>query len=90
VEAPRYADVSRLYKRGEMVKIAKAALAKEGALDTRQLAQRVLAARGFNEADPVLRKAIMFRLVQALRLQDLRGAIQNGGRRKGVRVWKLG
>lgn len=85
-EAPRYADVSRLYRRGEMVKIAKAALAS-GPLDTRELAAHVLAARGFNTDDPVLRQAVMYRLVQALRLQHLRGAIGDAGRRKGVRVW---
>ena len=88
-EPPSYADLHRLFKRGEMAKIAKAALAKDGPLDTRQLAQRVMASKGFDPSDAVLAKAITFRLVQALRLQHLRGSVGDAGRRKGVRVWKL-
>lgn len=88
-DAPRYADLHRLYRRGEMVKLAKAALAEEGALDTRQLAQRVLAAKGFNGDDVVLAKAVTFKLVQALRMQHQRGTIGDAGRCKGVRVWRL-
>ena len=88
-EAPRYADLHRLYRRGELAKLAKAALVKEGPLDTRQLARRVLAAKGFNPDDAVLAKAVAFRLVQALRLQHRRGTIGDAGKRKGVRVWAL-
>lgn len=88
-EAPRYVDIHRLFQRGEVGKICKAALAKEGPLDTRELAVRVLAAKGFDATDEVLRKAVAFKIVQALRMQHLRGTIGDGGKRKGVRVWRL-
>lgn len=86
---PRYADIHRLFARGEIGKICKAAIAKEGPLDTRELAQRVLTAKGFNSADAVLAKAVAFRIVQAMRMQHRRGTIGDAGRRKGVRIWKL-
>lgn len=87
-EAPRYADIHRLFARGEVTKICKQALAG-GCLDTRELAVRVLAAKGFDATDEVLRKAVAFKIVQALRMQHLRGTIGDAGKRKGVRVWKL-
>lgn len=89
LEAPRYADVHRLFKRGEVTTICKRALAQEGPLDTRELAQRVMTAKGFDATDAVLAKAIAFRIVQALRAQYLRGMIGDAGKRKGVRVWQL-
>lgn len=87
-DAPRYADVHRLFRRGEMMKLAKAELAK-GEADTRELARRVMAAKGFDTSDNVLAKAVAFRLVQALRMQHKRGTMGDAGKRKGVRVWKL-
>jgi hypothetical protein len=88
-EAPRYADIHRLFKRGEMAKLCRAALAREGPLDTRELAQRVMTAKGFDATDEVLRKAIAYKIVQALRMQHLRGTIGDAGKHKGVRVWAL-
>lgn len=87
-EAPRYADIHRLFQRGEVTKICKQALAS-GPLDTRELAAHVLSAKGFDATDEVLRKAVAFKIVQALRQQYLRGGIGDAGRRKGVRVWTL-
>ena len=84
---PVYADIGRLWKRGEMVTVCREALAKEGPLDTRELAVRVLRAKGMDEADKVLRHAVAFRIVQALEIAAKRGTIGNGGKRKGVRVW---
>lgn len=88
-DAPRYVDLHRLFKRGEMTALCKAALAKEGPLDTKQLAQRVLAAKGFDSSDVVLVKGVTFKIVQALRMQHQRGTIGDAGKRKGVRVWRL-
>lgn len=88
-DAPRYADVHRLFRRGEVMKLAKAELAKGEALDTRELARRVMAVKGFDTSDNVLAKAIAFRLVQALRMQEKRGLVRGAGKRKGVRVWTL-
>ena len=84
---PAYIDLNRLFKRGEIVDICKAALAKEGPLDTRELAVRVVKAKGLDLEDKVLRTSIAFRIVQALRQQHKRGKIGDVGKRKGVRVW---
>lgn len=61
-EAPvtPYFDLHRHFKRGEMVKIAMGAIAKEGPLSTTDIARRIVTAKGFDEGDRVLRKAIGF------------------------------
>lgn len=89
-EAPRYADVERLFKRGEMIRLCLEALAQESPLDTKELAARVLAAKGFDPKDVVLVKAVTFRVVQAMRAQFLRGRVCDAGKRfGGVRMWAL-
>ena len=87
-EAPPYVDLHRLFRRGEMATIAKAALAAEGELDTRELALRVIQAKGMDEADAVLRRSVAFRLVQALTMQAKRGTIMRLGKRNGVLIWR--
>jgi len=57
------------------------------AADTRELAVRVLRAKGMDEDDKVLRPAVAFRIVQALGIAAKRGAIGSAGKRRGVRVW---
>jgi len=85
-----YMDVYRLFKCGDQIAICKAALASEGPLSTPELALRVMRAKGMNEADRVLRKAVTLRLVHALAKQCQRGGLADGGRAKGgVRVWGL-
>jgi hypothetical protein len=85
-----YFDLHRLFKRGEMMKIAMAAMAQEGALTTVELAERIITVKGFAKGDHVLRKAITYRLVHALRLAEKAGKIAGAGKRKGgVRVWTL-
>ncbi|HEY2069983.1 MAG TPA: hypothetical protein VGG48_10550 [Rhizomicrobium sp.] len=48
-EFPAYIDLNRLLRRGETTRLCLAALAEEGPLDTRELAQRVMRAKGLNE-----------------------------------------
>jgi hypothetical protein len=84
---PAYLAMGRYFKRGEIVGICKAALADEGALDTRELALRVIRAKGLDEGDRVLRKTVGFRVVQALSMAAKRGKIGESGKRKGVRIW---
>jgi hypothetical protein len=86
---PVYVDTLRLFKRGEIVTLCKAALAQEGPLDTRELALRVVRAKGLDEGDTVLRQSIAYRIVQALRLQWKRGKIESPEKRAGARVWTL-
>ncbi|TAL78093.1 MAG: hypothetical protein EPN75_11685 [Beijerinckiaceae bacterium] len=86
---PVHADTSRLFRRGEITRICKEALAAapEG-LDTRELARAVIRAKGLDETDAVLRKAVAFRVVQSLSMQWKRGGVGSGGKRGGVRVWE--
>lgn len=89
-EFPVYVDTLRLFKRGEIVRLCKAALEKEGPLDTRELALRVIQAKGMDEGDGVLRTSLAFRIVQALRLQAKRGSVISMGKRKNVCLWASG
>ena len=86
---PVYADTLRLFRRGEISKLCKEALATEGPLDTRELALRVIRAKGMDEGDALLRRSIAFRITQALNLQGKRGSIGTLPKRKGVRMWRL-
>lgn len=87
-EFPAHVELHRLFKRGEMTAICKAALVQEGPLDTRELALRVISVKGLDESDKTLRQTIALRIVQALRLQARRGLLESGTRR-GVRLWHL-
>jgi hypothetical protein len=62
-----------------MTAICKQALQQEGPLDTRELALRVVRAKGMDENDRILRKTIALRIVQALRLQERRGGVRGEG-----------
>lgn len=86
---PVYMDTLRLFKRGEIVTICKAALAKDSPLDTRQLALAVIKTKGLDAKDAVLRRSLAFRIVQALRLQAKRRGVVALPKRKGVMVWRL-
>jgi hypothetical protein len=86
---PVHMDLTRLFKRGEVFRICQVVLeAAPGGLDTRELALAVIRAKGMDEGDAVLRKAINYRIVQAMRMQELRGRVAGAGKRKGVRVWE--
>jgi hypothetical protein len=58
-------------------------------LNTRQLALRVMAAKGLDTGDKVLAKAISGRLIHALRQQCRRGLIDRREKYLGARVWTL-
>jgi hypothetical protein len=83
-----YVDTLRLFKRGEIVTLCKAALA-DSPRDTRELARHVIKAKGLDEKDAVLRKSVAFRIVQAMRLQTKRGKVKRQEKRAGVIVWRL-
>jgi hypothetical protein len=77
-----------MFKRGEMVAICKAALAK-GPMNTRQLSAVLLDAKGLDASDKVLAKAISYRLIHALRIQARSGKLVGAGREKAARIWRL-
>ncbi len=88
-EFPTYVDLGRLWKRGEISAVCRQALEQEGPLDTRDLAVRVIRAKGLDEGDKVLRQTITFRIVQTLSIAAKHGRFASDGKRKGVRVWRV-
>jgi hypothetical protein len=86
---PAYVDLNRVFRRGETTTLCIAALEAEGPLDTRQLTQRVMKAKGLDSSDKVLSHAIALRVVQTLRMRAKRGKIDGSGRRRGVCIWQL-
>lgn len=65
-DIPPYVDIHRRFKRSEAMNLCKEALAS-GPLNTRQLALKVMAAKGLDTGDKVLPKAVAGRLIHALR-----------------------
>jgi hypothetical protein len=88
-DLPPYVDLNRLLKRGETTRICMEALAKEGALDTRQLALRIIKAKGLSESDKVLAQSIALRFVQTLRMRARRNKVECVTKTKGVCLWRL-
>jgi hypothetical protein len=87
---PSRANLVRVFRRGEIFAICKAALAQAPAgMDTRQLALAVLRAKDMDEGDVVLRKALAWSIINVMRVQCRRGNVADAGKRKGVRVWRL-
>jgi len=85
-----YVDLNRVFYRGETTELCVAALKAEGPLDTRQLTQRVMVAKGLDANDKVLAQAIALRVVQTLRVRAMRRkGIDGSLRRRGVCVWQL-
>lgn len=86
---PVHMGLARLFKRGELFALCKAALesAPEG-LDTRQLALSVVRAKGLDATDKVLRQSVAYSIVNVMRRQAGRGTVIMGDKRRGVRVWK--
>ena len=74
-EIPPYVDIHRCIMLGEAMVLCKEALAAHGPLNTRQLALRVMAAKGLDTGDKMLTKAIAGRLIHVLCQQCRRGLI---------------
>ena len=85
---PAYVDLNRVFRRGETTAFCIATLRAEGPLDTRQLTERIMNAKGLNSSDKVLAQAISLRIVQTLRVRAKRGLIDGTERRRGVCVWR--
>jgi hypothetical protein len=79
-----HVDLNRLLRRGETTRICMEALAKEGPLDTRQLALRIIKAKGPSESDKVLARSIALRVVQTLRMRARRNKVECVIKTKGV------
>ncbi len=88
-EMPRYVDIHRLFKRHELWKLALKSLAGGAELSTKEIAFRVMAAKGFDTSDSVLGIAMAQKLAQALKRLSNRGQLVLVGKRKGMCVWRL-
>lgn len=87
---PAYAHLNRLFVYGEMFKLCKAALVEAGKpLTTREIALAVIRAKGWDDNDVMLRKAVAYRLIQSLGRAVVQGRISDAGREKGVRKWQI-
>ena len=85
-----YFDLNRVFQRGETTEFCMATLAAEGPLDTRQLTERLMKAKGLDPSDKVLGQAIALRIVQSLRIKAKRRKGLDGTlRRRGVCVWRI-
>ena len=89
-DLPPYVDLNRVLRRDETTKICMDALVKEGPLDTRQLALRVMKAKGLSESDKVLAQTLALRVVQTLRMRARRGKVGSVTRTKGMRMADTG
>lgn len=85
-----YMDLNRLFRRGETTEFCIAALAAEGPLDTRELTERLMVAKGLDFTDKVLSQAISLRICQSLRVKAKRRTLVDGSvRRRGVCLWQV-
>jgi hypothetical protein len=84
-----YFELGRLWIRGEIVAVCRDALEREGALDSRQLAVRVAAAKGLDDQDAVMLRSLTARVARALSNAKKRGGVRDAGKRKGARIWQL-
>jgi hypothetical protein len=88
-EYPVHMGVQRLFKRGEIWNVIAPALAKApDGLDTRELTQVVVAAKGLDPDDRVFRASLNLSILHILRMRHRRGQVADGGKRKGVRIWR--
>lgn len=87
-ELPAYADMKRLFRYGEGVKLAREALAS-GPKTTRELAAHIIRAKGLDPRDHVLGKVVCRHIIHQLRRQHQQGKLLIDGKRKAALIWKL-
>ena len=86
----RYLVSHGFFEKGEIADICVGHLGVDGAMTTRELAERVMAARKLDVADATLRNSVVFKVVQALRHAKRRRLVRMVEKRKGVCVWAPG
>ncbi|TRD14536.1 hypothetical protein [Palleronia caenipelagi] len=74
------------FAKGEIAEICQRHLA-DGPLNTRELAERVMAEKGLEITDTPLRNSVVYKVVQALRHARRRDAVRMLEKRKGCCVW---
>jgi hypothetical protein len=90
VIATAYMNLAYLFPRHELPKLAIAAFAgSNGQLTTTQIAAQIGAAKGLNETDRHLRKAITYKFIQLMKQWEKRRKVERVGKEKAVVVWRL-
>lgn len=86
---PMHYNIHRLFKPREIGQLCREAL-KDGPLDTRQLAEFIIAKKEFPGADRHLRASVAYKVVQGLRMQEKRGGnVVRVGKRSHAILWAL-
>lgn len=86
--APYRLHLSKAFKPGEYLALSLAALRERNApMTTSDLSHHVMAQKGWDPNDLVLRRSVVRRLSEALGKALKRGVIRSEGMRLGVRVW---
>jgi hypothetical protein len=81
---------ARLFRYGEMFAMCREALSNApNGLDTRELAEIIMKAKGMNPDDRILRKAVTMSIVNILSSRAKRGQIIAAGKRNLIRMWRL-
>ena len=86
----RYLVSHGFFRKGEIAEPCVGQLEIDGPLTTRELAERVMAARELDAADVTLRNSFGFMVVQALRHANRRRLVRMVEKRKGMCVWTPG
>lgn len=86
----RYIVSHGFFKKGEIADICARHLGVDGAMTTRELAERIMAERGLDSSDTALRNSVVFKVVQALRHARRRRLVRLVEKRKGMCVWAPG
>jgi hypothetical protein len=86
----RYLVSHGFFQKGEIAELCVGQLEIDDALTTRELAERVMAARGLDVADVTLRNSVVFKVVQALRHAHRRRLVRMVEKRKGMCIWAPG
>jgi hypothetical protein len=87
-ELPAYADIQRLFRYAEGIKLARAALA-DGPKTTREIASYIAKAKGLDARDAIMRKVICRKIIHQLRRQALQGNLVIDGKRQAALIWRL-
>ena len=86
----RYLVSHGFFKKGEIAGTCVRHLDADGEMTTRELAERVMAARELDITEATLRNSVVFKVVQALRHAKRRRLVRMVEKRKGMCVWGPG
>ena len=86
----RYIVSHGFFKKGEIADLCVLHLLQDSELTTRELAERVMCARGLDPTDTALRNSVEFKIVQSLRHAARRKIVVMVEKRKGMCIWSAG